>query len=91
MRLPTRCRPDGRTPWPPWHACAHPRQRESRCCGRTPRSTGIPPWLQPIRGGADVSITVRLDLKVKAAIADIGADAWTTIEYTDAVYDETTQ
>ena len=43
-----------------------------------------------IRGGADVSVTVRLDPKVKAAIADIGEDAWTTIEYTDAVYDETT-
>ena len=40
---------------------------------------------------ADVSITVCLDPKVKAAIADIGDDAWTTIEYTDAVYDETSQ
>ena len=38
--------------------------------------------------GADVSVTVRLDPKVKAAIATIDADAWTAIEYTDAVYDE---
>ena len=29
-----------------------------------------------IRGGADVSVTVRLDPKVKAAIAEIGDDAW---------------
>jgi hypothetical protein len=39
---------------------------------------------------ADVSITVRLDPKVKAAIADIPGDAWTAIEYADALYDETT-
>ena len=41
-----------------------------------------------IRGGADVSVTVRLDPKVKKAIAAIGDDAWTPIEYTDAVFDE---
>jgi hypothetical protein len=41
-----------------------------------------------VRAGADVSVTVRLDPKVKAAIATIGADAWTPIEYTDAIYDE---
>jgi hypothetical protein len=39
--------------------------------------------------GADVSVTVRLDPKVKAAIGGIAADAWTAIEYPDAVYDET--
>jgi hypothetical protein len=43
-----------------------------------------------LRAGADVSITVRLDRRVKAAIATIGADAWQAIEYTDAVFDETT-
>ena len=43
-----------------------------------------------LRGGADVSVTVRMDPKVKAAIATIGDDAWTTIEYTDAVFDEPT-
>jgi hypothetical protein len=42
------------------------------------------------RGGADVSVTVRLDKRVKAAISTIGDDAWTPIEYTDAVYDEPT-
>jgi hypothetical protein len=52
---------------------------------------GYPTVAAAIRGGADVSVTVRLDPKVKAAIADIGDDAWTAIEYTDAVYDETTQ
>jgi hypothetical protein len=52
---------------------------------------GYPAVAAALRGGADVSVTVRLDPKVKAAIADIGDDAWTPIEYTDAVYDETTQ
>ncbi len=40
-----------------------------------------------LRAGADVSVTVRMDPKVKAAIAAIAQDAWTPIEYTDAVYD----
>ncbi len=52
---------------------------------------GYPSVAAAMRGGADVSITVRLDPKVKAAIADIGEDAWTAIEYTDAIYDENTQ
>jgi Transposase DDE domain group 1 len=52
---------------------------------------GYPTVAAAMRGGADVSITVRLDPKVKAAIAEIGEDAWTAIEYTDAVYDENTQ
>ena len=43
-----------------------------------------------VRAGADVSVTVRLDPAVKAAIAAIGDDAWTPIEYTDAVFDEAT-
>jgi hypothetical protein len=38
-----------------------------------------------------VPITVRLDPKVKAAIAGIDEHAWTAIEYTDAVYDESTR
>ena len=41
-----------------------------------------------MKAGADVSVTVRLDPAVKRAIATIGEDAWTPIEYTDAVYDE---
>jgi hypothetical protein len=51
---------------------------------------GYPTVGAAIRGGAQVSITVRLDPKVRAAIADIPEDAWTAIEYTDAVYDEAT-
>jgi hypothetical protein len=51
---------------------------------------GHPTVAAALRGGAQVSITVRLDPKVTAAIAAIGADDWTPIEYTDAVYDETT-
>ena len=43
-----------------------------------------------LTGGAAVSVTVRMDKAVKKAIATIGDDAWTTIEYTDAVFDEAT-
>jgi hypothetical protein len=44
-----------------------------------------------LAGGAAVSVTVRMDKAVKTAIATIGQDAWTTIEYTDAVFDEASQ
>jgi hypothetical protein len=43
-----------------------------------------------IRTGAMVSVTVRQDPRVKAAIAAIADDAWTPIEYTDAIFDEDT-
>ena len=43
-----------------------------------------------IRAGADVSLTVRMNPQVKAAIAAIAEAAWTTIEYPDAVFDEPT-
>jgi hypothetical protein len=43
-----------------------------------------------LAGGAAVSVTVRMDKRVKAAIATIDEDAWATIEYTDAVFDEAT-
>jgi hypothetical protein len=43
-----------------------------------------------LAGGAAVSVTVRMDRAVKKAIATIPADAWATIEYTDAVFDEAT-
>lgn len=46
--------------------------------------------LAAVRAGADVSVTVRLDAQVKAAITAIGEDAWETIEYPDAVFDQTT-
>lgn len=44
-----------------------------------------------MKTGANVSITVRLDPAVRRAIATIAEDAWTTIKYTDAIYDQTTQ
>jgi len=44
-----------------------------------------------LKGGAAVSVTVRMDKRVKAAITTIDEDAWTTIEYTDAVFDEASQ
>jgi hypothetical protein len=43
-----------------------------------------------ITGGAAVSVTVRLDPAVKAAIASIPDDAWTTIKYPNAILDEAT-
>ena len=43
-----------------------------------------------IRAGAQVSVTVRMDPAVKRAIAAIGDDAWTTIKYPDAIFDEAT-
>lgn len=41
-----------------------------------------------VKAGAEVSVTVRLDPRVKAAISAIGDDAWTTIEYPRAIFDE---
>src|SRR5215204_212618 len=43
-----------------------------------------------LNAGAEVSITVRMDAAVKRAIAGIDENTWTTIKYTDAVYDEST-
>ena len=43
-----------------------------------------------LNAGAEVSITVRMDAAVKRAITGIAENAWTTIKYPDAVYDETT-
>src|SRR3954468_10938445 len=40
--------------------------------------------------GAEMSITVRMDSAVKHAIAGIAETVWTTIKYTDAIFDETT-
>ena len=40
------------------------------------------------RHGARFSITVRMDPKVKRAIASIDDDAWTAIRYPNAIYDE---
>jgi hypothetical protein len=52
---------------------------------------GHPMVAAALRAGADVSVTVRLDKRVRAGIASIGDNAWTPIEYTDAVFDEQTQ
>lgn len=42
------------------------------------------------KAGAQVSITVRQDPAVRRAIAAIDEHAWTTIKYTDAIYDQAT-
>lgn len=52
---------------------------------------GHPTVSAAIKGGAEVSVTVRLDPRVRAAIAQIPDDAWTPIKYTDAIYDEQTR
>ena len=49
---------------------------------------GHPTIAAALKAGADVSVTVRLDNRIKTAISSIPEDAWTPIEYTDAVYDE---
>jgi hypothetical protein len=41
-----------------------------------------------IKAGAAVSVTARMDKAVKKAITTIDDDAWQTIEYTDAIFDE---
>lgn len=43
-----------------------------------------------LKAGAEVSITVRMDPAVKRAITTIAEHSWTTINYTDALFDETT-
>jgi len=43
-----------------------------------------------IRAGAMVSITARMNSLVQAAIATIPNTAWTTIKYTNAIFDEDT-
>ena len=43
-----------------------------------------------ITAGAQVSITVRMAPAVKKAIATIPDNAWKTIEYTDAIFDQAT-
>ena len=40
------------------------------------------------RGGACFSVTVRMDPKIRAAIAAIGENAWTPITYPRAIWDE---
>lgn len=52
---------------------------------------GRPTLSAALTGGAQVSVTVRLDPRVKAAISSIGADAWTRIEYPHPVWDEAGQ
>jgi hypothetical protein len=43
-----------------------------------------------VKAGAEVSVTVRLDGKVKASISTIADHGWTGIEYPQAVFDEDT-
>ena len=43
-----------------------------------------------LTGGAHVSVTVRMDQAVKAAITGIEDNAWTAIKYPNAIFDEAT-
>ena len=49
---------------------------------------GAPAAWAARRAGACFSVTVRIDPKVRAAIAAIGEDAWIPIEYPRAVWDD---
>ena len=49
---------------------------------------GYPTIGAAVRAGAHVSVTTRLTAVTRAAIAAIAEDAWTPIEYTQAIYDE---
>ncbi|TYC97108.1 IS1380 family transposase, partial [Arthrobacter echini] len=51
---------------------------------------GHAPVSAALAGGAEVSVTVRMNPAVKRAIAGIEETQWRTIDYTDAVFDETT-
>lgn len=51
---------------------------------------GYPAVAAAVDAGADVSVTVKLDTKVRKAIATIPADGWTTIEYPHPVPDPDT-
>jgi len=51
---------------------------------------GHPTVAAAVHAGADVSVTVRLDPRIRAAIAAIDPGAWTAIEYTDAIFEQTT-
>jgi hypothetical protein len=51
---------------------------------------GHDPVAAALAGGAQVSVTVRMDPAVKRASTGIPDTAWKTIEYTDAVFDEAT-
>ncbi|AIK84996.1 transposase [Corynebacterium glutamicum] len=52
---------------------------------------GHPSVSVALRSGADVSVTVRMTPNVKKAIVAIPEDAWKTIQYTDAIFDEASQ
>ena len=43
-----------------------------------------------LAGGAAVSVTVRMDNRIRAAIASLAEASWTPIEYSNAVFDEDT-
>lgn len=49
---------------------------------------GHPTISAALKAGADVSVTLRMDPAVRAAIAAIPANTWTTIQYPNAVFDE---
>jgi hypothetical protein len=51
---------------------------------------GSPTIGAAVRAGAQVSVTVRMTPNIKAAIASIADEDWTSIEYTDTIVDETT-
>ncbi|MFW3386642.1 UNVERIFIED_CONTAM: hypothetical protein RF648_11600 [Kocuria sp. CPCC 205274] len=57
-------------------------------CSFDSASYGYAPVSAALAGGANVSVTLRMDPAVNRAIASIPADARKSIEYTDAIFDE---
>lgn len=51
---------------------------------------GYPAISAALAGVADVSVAMRMDRAVKCAIVVIGADEWTPIKCTNAIWDEDT-
>ncbi len=51
---------------------------------------GHPTINAALRAGSDVSVTVRMDPQIRAAIAMIDAESWTPIEYPNAIFDADT-
>lgn len=51
---------------------------------------GRPTILAAVKAGACVSVTVRQDATIRKAIEQIATDAWTTIDYPQAIWDEAT-
>lgn len=70
--------------------CLHPAATRKVLLRADSAFYGHPTVGAAVTAGAEVSVTVRMNAQVRAAIAAIGEDEWTTIEYPNAVFDDDT-